>query len=185
MTDDRDAAAAEYVLAVNAKEQRSQTERRLDGDRALLARVQAWERRLVSAFGCEAGVCVPDRVWQGIEQRIAEQQLPKTVTVRANASEWLPVMAGVDKRRLAVDAGGRFETSLLRLAPGARVPTHEHRATEECFVLAGELSIGGLILKPGDYHRAGAGSIHPDAYSPSGALVFLRAPLMELEASRR
>jgi quercetin dioxygenase-like cupin family protein len=70
----------------------------------------------------------------------------------------------------------RATSFLLRLQPGARLPSYVHAADEECLVLEGELWLAeGVRLKAGDYHFAPKGLPHGVAESPSGALVFLRS----------
>ena len=68
-------------------------------------------------------------------------------------------------------------TSLLMcMAPGSRYPAHEHTGDEECLMLSGEVSFGDLTLRAGDYHLAPKGMVYAEAYSASGALVFIRSP---------
>lgn len=42
-------------------------------------------------------------------------------------------------------------------------------------MLSGEVSFGDLTLRAGDYHLAPKGMVHAEAYSATGALVFIRA----------
>lgn len=65
----------------------------------------------------------------------------------------------------------------MRLDPGAVYPAHEHDGPEECVVIAGELTVGGVRMRKGDYQRAEPGSEHVEQRSEAGALVFLTAPL--------
>lgn len=95
-------------------------------------------------------------------------------TVPAEGGEWLSVDPKLDMKVLYKDA--KATSFLLRLKPGARLPSHVHAADEECLVLEGELRLGeGVILKAGDYHFAPRGLPHGAAESPSGALLFLRS----------
>ena len=180
MIDELDRIAAEYILGIG-REERSTLELRLRDEEPFLTRVIMWEQLLTDALDVNAAVSPPDSLWRGVERRIAGHSIPRTLTVRHDPSGWARVSPGVEKKHLAMDE--QFETSLLRLGPGARIPAHDHHAPEECFVLDGSLSIGALTLETGDYHCAHSGSHHPEAYSPTGAIVYLRAPILELEAN--
>jgi quercetin dioxygenase-like cupin family protein len=71
---------------------------------------------------------------------------------------------------------GQF-SAFIRLEPGGRFPEHSHDGPEECLVLEGELLVGGVRMKAGDFQRVESGSKHVEQHSPSGALLFLTAPL--------
>lgn len=86
--------------------------------------------------------------------------------------EWRPCAPGAAKKELRTD--GRLSSVLLRLEPGALLPGHDHALPEECLVLRGELFLGDLLLRAGDYQAAEAGSRHGAMTSDTGALVFLR-----------
>jgi anti-sigma factor ChrR (cupin superfamily) len=60
------------------------------------------------------------------------------------------------------------------MQPGASIQGHHHASAEECLVLEGDLRIGDLHLKAGDYHVAAEGSIHPVLRSQGGAVMFVR-----------
>jgi anti-sigma factor ChrR (cupin superfamily) len=62
---------------------------------------------------------------------------------------------------------------LLRGDPGARYPAHHHSAPEECFVIRGSVTIGGRLLRAGDFHHADGGSDHGDITTTEGAEVLL------------
>jgi quercetin dioxygenase-like cupin family protein len=59
-------------------------------------------------------------------------------------------------------------TKLVRVAPGTTYPRHRHAEVEESYVLEGDLTISGVAMKPGDYCRAEAGSIHTDISTHAG-----------------
>ena len=48
-----------------------------------------------------------------------------------------------------------------------------HADDEECLVLEGEVSVGDLRLRAGDFHVAARGSQHPRLESRPGALLLL------------
>lgn len=95
-------------------------------------------------------------------------------TVPADGGAWIRIDPRLEMKILYKDA--RATSFLLRLQPGARLPSHVHTADEECLVLEGELRLGeGVTLKAGDYHFAPRGLPHGAAESASGALLFLRS----------
>jgi hypothetical protein len=46
---------------------------------------------------------------------------------------------------------------------------------EELYVLEGDLRVGGMVIRPGDYCRAEAGTIHPELRTETGCLFFVTA----------
>lgn len=117
----------------------------------------------------------------GIKRRLLERIADADashLTVQAHEGGWQPFLAGVQIRPLH-EQGGML-SYLLRLAPGARLPAHRHRADEECVVLAGTVRIGTrLAVGPGGYHLAHRGSLHATLASDTGATLFLRGAAPE------
>jgi quercetin dioxygenase-like cupin family protein len=66
---------------------------------------------------------------------------------------------------------------LIRMAPGAHAPEHDHPGGEETYLISGMLRIGSHELRPGDYYYAPPGEIH-DGYADAehGAVFFVIAP---------
>jgi len=62
---------------------------------------------------------------------------------------------------------------LMALAPGAKVPDHDHAGTEEIYMLSGHLHTEGQVMGPGDFLRAEAGTHHHEVVSPDGCLALL------------
>jgi len=94
------------------------------------------------------------------------------ITIRAEEGDWQPFLSKVGMKVLMRQ--GDTLTYLLRMAPGAVIPPHDHPQTEECVVLSGEARIGDLVVRAGDYHAAPAGRPHGLLSSEHGALLFLR-----------
>ncbi len=80
---------------------------------------------------------------------------------------------GVDVRRLFVDRDERRVTLLVRMAPGSSYPAHEHAAHEECYVLQGDLRVGELHMRAGDFQRAEKGSVHGVQSTDDGCVLMI------------
>src|SRR5262249_46455947 len=97
---------------------------------------------------------------------------PEESLVSSGAAEGTPGrIAGISVKGLRNDKDTGEASSLVRFAPGAAFPAHDHPAGEEVFVLEGDLRIGRHCLKAGDYLYAPPGAIH--AVSSEGGCVFL------------
>ena len=94
------------------------------------------------------------------------------VTVRSDAGTWMNLLPHVQVKVLHTD--GRWNSILLRMAPASSLPAHFHEDNEECVVMEGEVYIGEMRVKAGDYHLAPSGSRHGELRSDTGALLFLR-----------
>ena len=77
---------------------------------------------------------------------------------------------GIQFKTLYSDPVSGMSTLLVKMAPGAVVPLHEHTAIEQTYVLEGSLEddegkcyAGGFVWRPG-------GNIH-EAVSPNGAVI--------------
>ena len=91
---------------------------------------------------------------------------------------WTPTrFKGVDMKLLMEDKETGLSTALVRFAPGATLPDHEHVELEQTFVLEGSLEDQEGAATAGNYVWRPAGSRH-DAQSPDGCIVlsFFLAP---------
>lgn len=79
--------------------------------------------------------------------------------------------AGVEAKTLLVDRESGIVTSLMKFAPGARLPDHEHVLIEQTYVLEGSLVCGEGECKAGDYVWRPAGSRHEAWAGPEGGLM--------------
>jgi anti-sigma factor ChrR (cupin superfamily) len=83
---------------------------------------------------------------------------------------WEPTrFPGIEMKTLMKQESGLM-TALMRMAPGAKLPLHEHVEIEQTFVLEGSLAddqgdctVGNFVWRP-------AGSRHV-AWAPNGALL--------------
>ncbi len=104
---------------------------------------------------------------------------PDFITLRAGEGEWIPLAPRVEMKLLHTDWTNLSRSFLLRLHPGATLPAHDHPADEECLVLEGEVMLGDIVGRAGDYHLAPKGLPHGTITSRTGALLFLRAGITE------
>lgn len=102
----------------------------------------------------------------------ADHGVPDFLFVLAGEGTWATLVQGVECKLLRQDAASR--SFLLRMAPGARVPPHEHALEEECIMLEGDATIHGVRCVAGDYHVAPAGSGHDWLTTEGGCLLFVR-----------
>lgn len=84
---------------------------------------------------------------------------------------------GIEAKRLFVDRENDRVTMLVRMQPGSAYPRHVHADFEECFVLAGDLSVGTHRMKAGDYQRAETGSLHAVQSTEKGCMLLLVSSL--------
>lgn len=87
------------------------------------------------------------------------------------ALPWVPTrFAGVDMKMLMEDKQSGLMTALVRFAPGAVLPDHEHVELEQTWVLEGSLEDHEGVVTAGNYVWRPAGSRH-DAHAPNGCLA--------------
>lgn len=77
---------------------------------------------------------------------------------------------GVEFKTLLVDEQSGLLTALLRMAPGATLPDHEHVRIEQTFVLEGRLVDADGEVTAGNFVWRPAGSRHA-AHTPEGGLM--------------
>lgn len=110
----------------------------------------------------------PERSWWQLP-RAALQLVP------AGARKWRPNFPGVEVMPLW---GSPAITSMLvRFAPGAAVPDHRHAVHEDCLMLEGEMFLGDILLRPGDYQLAPAGGGHFGEMSDVGGTFFFHGAI--------
>lgn len=82
-------------------------------------------------------------------------------------------LPGIAYKLLHRDEERRSTTRLLRFSAGATYPSHRHGGVEEVFVLDGTVTLNGILLRPGDYCRAEAGTAEPTAFSETGGMAII------------
>ena len=96
--------------------------------------------------------------------------------VRPDSMEWQKTrFPGCEAKTLLFDAQTGLVTALMRFAPGAVLPDHEHVKIEQTYVLEGTLvdregPAAGLEVGPGEYVWREPGSRHV-AWCPEGGLM--------------
>jgi anti-sigma factor ChrR (cupin superfamily) len=96
--------------------------------------------------------------------------------VRPAAMEWQKTrFPGCEVKTLLFDPKTGLVTALMRFAPGAVLPDHEHVNIEQTYVLEGKLvdkegPVEGLEVKAGEFVWREAGSRHV-AWTPEGGLM--------------
>jgi quercetin dioxygenase-like cupin family protein len=114
--------------------------------------------------------------WEAVES--SGLGAPGLSLVAMGASAFEPTaIPGITTRRLAVDRPARRVSMLVRMEPGTRYPSHRHGGAEECYVIAGDLRVGDVNMRAGDFQRAEAGSVHPVQSTDGGCLLLITSSL--------
>jgi quercetin dioxygenase-like cupin family protein len=95
--------------------------------------------------------------------------------VHAAGRRWRPTFAGVEL--LPMWGTVEMTSMLVRFAPGASVPDHHHAAHEDCLMLDGEMFLGDILLRTGDYQLAPAGGGHFGETSDVGCTFFFHGAI--------
>lgn len=89
--------------------------------------------------------------------------------VRTGEGKWRQLAPGVTMRLLHQD-----RTMLVRMEPGASLPSHPHEFEEQCLVLEGRIEdADGNSASAGDFVVMAKGSTHPPLFSRDGALFLV------------
>ena len=78
---------------------------------------------------------------------------------------------GVEMKTLLLDRDTGLLTALMKMAPGAKLPDHEHVLIEQTYVLEGSLVCGEGECKAGEFVWRPAGSRHEAWGGPEGGLM--------------
>ncbi len=101
----------------------------------------------------------------------------RSIHVRPQDMDWRETaFDGVEMKPLYIDRESGLLTVLMRMAPGAVLPDHEHVKVEQTYVLEGRLEDKegpetGLSVAAGEYVARPAGSRHA-AWTPEGGVMF-------------
>lgn len=114
------------------------------------------------------------QIWKQWASESARAAPDFTFRAAGDGSDFQPTnVAGIEARRLFVDAENDRVTMIVRMQAGTSYPAHIHGAAEECYVLAGDLTVGTLAMKAGDYQRADVGTVHPVQSTERGCVLLL------------
>jgi anti-sigma factor ChrR (cupin superfamily) len=91
--------------------------------------------------------------------------------VGVDALPWTQTHPGIEQKVLFEDPERGMRTALIRWAPGAELPLHEHTDVEQTYVLEGSLVDGEGTCHAGDFVWRPAGSRHR-AWTVEGCLLF-------------
>jgi quercetin dioxygenase-like cupin family protein len=179
-----------YALeALTPSEARAFEEHLEQGCEACQRELQGYESTVTALLLVAPPVNPPDRLRDLLLERVSaevsehnQHSLPSTdpdlITIFANEGDWRETSdEGVLVKPLYFDEANGLVTTLMKLAPGARLPMHRHKGTEQCYVIAGDVLAANRRLGPGDFHVAMEGSIHPPLESVEGAMLLLVAPV--------
>jgi len=109
------------------------------------------------------------------EADLKAQPGDRPYTVLDAAAGWPDYAPGIQRRVLWQREG---QAALLYCAqPGAEVPQHRHGHDEECLMVQGELFLDDLLLQPGDYQLAPAGSGHRVTETDTGVVLYAHGDL--------
>jgi putative transcriptional regulator len=103
---------------------------------------------------------------------------PEWFLLRGRDGDWEGIgIDGVSVCRLFTDPSRDSVTMLIRMDPGSIYPSHRHGGPEECYVLEGDLKIGDVVMRKGDYQRVERQSVHPVQSTDGGCLLLIVSSL--------
>ncbi|MGD9764490.1 MAG: cupin domain-containing protein [Candidatus Binatia bacterium] len=174
--------AALYALgALTAPEAREIATRLADGDLRYRAEVEAFaavaDQLAFAARATTAPAPARARVLDAIARHEAAVLDAGGVRfVRGARLEWQPTaIAGFEIKLLMADPTANRATVLGRMAPGTAYPAHRHAGLEELYLLEGDLLVGGVLMRTGDYCSALTGSVHDGVRTLGGCLFVVTA----------
>src|SRR5262245_11048961 len=140
-----------------------------------------YRRAGFAVFGYDRRYALRHRDFRRIAMDAVTPQAQKSAdqhshVVRPANMEWQKTrFAGCEVKTLLFDRETGLVTALMRLAPGAVLPDHEHVRIEQTYMLEGNLvdkegPVAGLEVKPGEFVWREPGSRHV-AWSPEGGLM--------------
>jgi len=97
------------------------------------------------------------------------------------APRWSRFLPGVDAVDLRTHGG--VASMLLRMAPGAVLPDHGHSLDEDCLMVEGEVFLGDVLVRAGDYQIVRAGGHHVGVMSDAGGLFFFHGAVPGLASA--
>lgn len=170
---DADLVGGEYALGTMDARERAAVETLAHGRPELKAELAVWEARL-APLATQDEVRPSDGLWAKIEAGLDTLPQQGAALQRATERRWADFLPGIKIQVLRDNEEDGTQTFLLKFAPGAYLPPHDHPHTEECYVLEGEMVVDSAVFGAGDYLAYPAGLAHHAVTSPAGATVLLR-----------
>ena len=177
--------ASLYSLGALSESEKAAYEAHLGAGCAVCVAEVASFNRVTGTMGLGVDPVVPQA---GLRERVMET-IAKTPQPRAHSSPgvlydkdgllitrpaempWTAgALPGVFLKVLFNDATRGFSTAMVRMTAGTHYPSHRHAGVEELHLLEGDLWVGDLPMRPGDYCRGEAGSIHEEIITETGCL---------------
>lgn len=94
--------------------------------------------------------------------------------VASNEGSWEELeVPGIRVKRLYVDPVADTVSLLIQMDAGTEWPTHRHAGPEHCYVISGELEVGDIKLKTGDYQVANTDSVHTVTRTKNGCTILI------------
>jgi quercetin dioxygenase-like cupin family protein len=93
-------------------------------------------------------------------------------TTREAPEPWEDFAPGI--RRRVLWRSGNASAYLARAHNGAAVPPHSHKNDEECLMIEGDLFIGDILVREGEFQLAPAGVHHGLVQAASDCLLYVR-----------
>jgi quercetin dioxygenase-like cupin family protein len=175
--------AAASVLSGLTPEEQAELDRHLDSGCAVCAE----EIRIVGELAVGIGIAVPTDPPPSIREKLLGRlgRSPRfpgvlmedqgLLIARSIELDWQPFSPGIDFKVLHTDTARRYNTILVRFAPGARYAAHRHSQVEHLFVLSGDLHVASVVMRSGDYCRAEPETFHGETFSETGCTALVMA----------
>ena len=163
-----------YVVGTLEKTDRERVRIRLVEDKSFAALVGVWEAMLVP-LALSGEEQPPANVFSKIEALLSQSQveLPGTITRRHGSGEWVDASPGLKIKVMHEIPELKRFTFMAWLQPGCEYSDHDHEQDEEIYMIEGDLIIGDVVLKAGDFHVAKAGKHHPVHRTKTGCICLI------------
>ena len=185
--------AAAHAVGALSRADIARLEALMAADPDVAAEVAAYRNALTSAIdaGPDAAAgpspALRGRIWERIsrtpQSRPAEPtpaSSPGHVVIPHDSDTWIHSrVPGFRFKPLSVQPHQGYRMRLLELAPGGRIPAHDHADSEELFIVSGDLVSEGHHLVAGDFVHFDGNTHHHELMSPGGchAILVERTPL--------
>ena len=182
-TDELRELASLYALEALAQDEKAIYEAHLGAGCAVCASEVASFRKVTGTIGMSVNPVSPraelrERLMTAVAQtpQPPAGQIPGVIydkdgvlIARPTEMDWKAgVLSGVFQKVLFDDTARGFSTSMMRMTPRTRYPSHKHAGVEELYLLEGDLRVDEISMGPGDYCLGEAGSIHGEIFTSRG-----------------